>query len=134
MTFDQFIQHIHSLAQKIADSGAVYNCVIAVGRGGMPVASMLANLLDIKICHYIAYGRGIGWLGDSFNNELPDRALVVDDAAESGGSLAALAIQYGAFDSAVLLTRPDCRFPVTYRVFESTDPTDFIMPFEKTGA
>lgn len=131
MTYDDLQKYVTDLAKQIQSRGADYGAVIAVGRGGMPVASMLAHELGIERCEYISYARVSGWLGDSFDaGKLPAKSLMVDDGAESGGTLKALAKRYGTFDSAVIVMRPDCAFPVTYHAVKANEPSAFVMPYE----
>ena len=131
MTYDDLQKYVNDLAKQIRAREIAYEAVIAVGRGGMPVASMLAHELDIERCEYISYARNTGWLGDSLDEgKLPAKSLMVDDGAESGGTLKALAKRYGDFDTAVVVLRPDCAFPVTYYAVKANEPSAFVMPYE----
>lgn len=131
MTFDELNNYVIQIARQIRDAQKSYAAIVAVGRGGMPVASMLAHQLGVERCEYISYARATGWLDDSFKDgKLPAGSLIVDDGAESGGTLKALVSRYGAYDSAVIVKRPDCTFPVTYFAREASEPAAFVMPFE----
>lgn len=130
MTFDDLQKHTLALATKIKSSGASYQSLVAIGRGGMGIAAMLSHALGIDRCHYVDYSRARGWQGDSFGGAAPAHALWVDDAAETGGSFVAMNGRYGAFDTAAICLKPDCSYPVTYHVFTSANQADFVMPFE----
>ncbi|MBO9553718.1 phosphoribosyltransferase [Cellulomonas sp.] len=99
LTWDLFGVAVRELAQAVADSGFVPDVVVAVARGGLPPGGALAYALGTK---------AVGTLNVEFytgvDERLPDpvvlpplldtdaldglRALVVDDVADTGETLA----------------------------------------------
>lgn len=99
LTWEGFGVAIRELAQEVADSGFVPDVVVAVARGGLPPGGALAYALGTK---------AVGTLNVEFytgiDERLPDpvvlpplldtdalhgmRALVVDDVADTGETLA----------------------------------------------
>jgi len=99
LTYEQFGVAARELAQAVADSGFVPDVVVAVARGGLPLGGAIAYALGTK---------AVGTLNVEFytgiDERLPDpvllpplldtnaitglRALVVDDVADTGETLA----------------------------------------------
>jgi hypoxanthine phosphoribosyltransferase len=98
LTWDEFGRAGRELAQTVVDSGFVPDVVLAIARGGLPVAGSIAYALPTKNCFVInvEYYTGIGE-----TRELPVilppyvdardlsgmNVLLVDDVADSGHTL-----------------------------------------------
>ncbi len=102
LSWERFGVAIRELAQQVADSGFAPDVVVAVARGGLPPGGALAYALGTKAVGTlnVEFYRGI-------DERLPDpvvlpplldtealhglRALVVDDVADTGETLALVA-------------------------------------------
>lgn len=98
LTWEDFGRAGRELAQAVVDSGFIPDVVLAIARGGLPVAGSIAYALPSKNCFVInvEYYTGIGE-----TRELPVilppyvdardlagmRVLLVDDVADSGHTL-----------------------------------------------
>jgi len=99
VTYEQFGVLSDMLVDVIQQSGKTYENIIAIPKGGLPLATHLANKLGIK--NII--------LPNQITHELfseNDTALVVDDLVDSGITLFELQEEHGHFDSAVLFFKP----------------------------
>lgn len=98
LTWQGFGEASRDLAQEIADSSWRPDFIIAVARGGLPLAGALAYALDLKPVGAlnVEFYTGIGKTlpapvllepGLRLDASLGSHALLVDDVADSGKSL-----------------------------------------------
>ncbi|MSS85356.1 phosphoribosyltransferase [Actinomycetaceae bacterium WB03_NA08] len=98
LTWEDFGQASRDVALEIVDSGWHPDFIIAVARGGLPLAGALAYALDIKPVGAlnVEFYTGVGKTlpapvllepGIRLDASLGQRALIVDDVADSGRSL-----------------------------------------------
>lgn len=132
MHFEQLKILVGRLADQIRESGNEYTMLVGIGRGGAPIASMLAHALDIRVMHYVNYSRRNKWGGDSFDGEfVPENTLFIDDATETGSTIEALKNYYGNnIHTAIITKHLDCKVEPTYVALHSAEPDNFVMPFE----
>ena len=121
LTYELFGRAVRELAQQVVDSGWVPDVVVAIARGGLPLGGALAYALGTKM---------VGTLNVEFYTGIDERlddpvvlpplldtealagrrALVVDDVADTGETLAlvrALVARHCAETrTAVLYTKP----------------------------
>lgn len=99
LTWDQFGQASRELAQTIVNTGFVPDVVLAIARGGLLLAGSISYALGVKACGAlnVEFYTGIGTvlpepvvLPPLLDNAalVGRRALVVDDVADTGETLA----------------------------------------------
>lgn len=83
-----------ALAEKVRSSGKVFDLVIGVARGGMPVAMVVSDHLDVRIDFinvksYVGIGqRGIPKILSTITEEIRGkRVLIVDDLVDQGDTI-----------------------------------------------
>lgn len=89
--WEEFHQDVKSVCEKIKNSGT-YNKIVAISRGGLLPAGIIAYELDIRNCHAINIATYIGDEHrelDHLDNlddvgEINSQTLIVDDLADSG--------------------------------------------------
>lgn len=89
--WDEFHQDVKDVCEKIKNSGT-YNKIVAISRGGLIPAGIIAYELDIRNCHAINIATYIGdehRTLDRFDNlddvgEINSQTLIIDDLADSG--------------------------------------------------
>lgn len=89
LDFETTTDLVRSLANKIKESGKQIDYVIGISRGGLVPAVMLSHLLNKPMISLeystrdnMVMNNGIKWLAQV------DNAVVVDDIADSGATLA----------------------------------------------
>jgi len=140
LTWDEFVGDVLQLARKL--SGARFDALAAVARGGLVAARLLSDLLGVKRVASLAieYYEGVGEraksprLVGSLNFDVRGmKVLVVDDVADTGETLK-LAVEYvrgaGAREAAscTVYVKPWCKFKPDYyaRVVEGW----VVFPYE----
>ena len=91
ISWEEFHQDVKSVCEKIKNSGT-YNKIVAISRGGLLPAGIIAYELDIRNCHAINIATYIGDEHrelDHLDNlddvgEINSQTLIVDDLADSG--------------------------------------------------
>ncbi|MBQ7285956.1 MAG: xanthine phosphoribosyltransferase [Alphaproteobacteria bacterium] len=92
LTWDEFYSHAKLLVSKIKSSGTEYNRIVAVSRGGLIPAGILAYELDIRNCDTINMASYDGTkkrnddeikIAETLQN-IDDKTLIVDDLSDSG--------------------------------------------------
>lgn len=89
--WDEFHQDVKDVCEKIKNSGT-YNKIVAISRGGLIPAGIIAYELDIRNCHAINIATYIGNEHrklDRLENledvgEINSQTLIIDDLADSG--------------------------------------------------
>ena len=89
--WDEFHQDVKDVCEKIKNSGT-YNKIVAISRGGLLPAGIIAYELDIRNCHAINIATYIGDEHrelDHLDNlddvgEINSQTLIIDDLADSG--------------------------------------------------
>ena len=83
-----------ALAEKVRSSGKEFDLVIGIARGGMPVAMVVSDRLDVRIDFinvksYIGIGqRGIPRILSTLTEEIRGkRVLIVDDLVDQGDTI-----------------------------------------------
>jgi len=83
-----------ALAEKVRSSGRRYDLVIGIARGGMPVAMVVADHLDVRIDFinvksYVGIGeRGVPKILSTLTEEIGGRnVLIVDDLVDQGDTM-----------------------------------------------
>ena len=121
LTWERFGSAIRELATTIVADGFTPDLVLAVARGGLPVAGALAYALDVKQCFTmnIEFYTGVDEHGDA-PTVLPPlldktdlagaRVLIADDVADTGKTLELVQQEIAEFAadvrSAVLYLKP----------------------------
>jgi uncharacterized protein len=99
LTYEGFGSAARELAQRIADDGFAPDAIVAIARGGLPLAGVLAYALDVKMLGSlnVEFYTGVGTtlptpqlLPPTLDREAlaGRRILLVDDVADSGRTLA----------------------------------------------
>ena len=91
ISWEEFHQDVKSVCEKIKNSGT-YNKIVAISRGGLLPAGIIAYELDIRNFHAINIATYIGDEHrelDHLDNlddvgEINSQTLIVDDLADSG--------------------------------------------------
>lgn len=120
MDWDWFDEACDDLTHEIKNSKVKFESIYGIPRGGLVVAVRLSHLLDLPmIFDYQLIG---------------PRTLVVDDIADSGGTLRNLYRVLSHLEpprSATLFTTPWTEFKPTFFVAEKTDKDSWlIFPWE----
>lgn len=131
-------QDIHTLAQKLARRLAAkgsYTGLVAIARGGLIPAGLLAGILDIRLVETVCLtsydgrrqgdlrvlkameGDGEGW-------------LVIDDLADSGATFAAVRTMLPAAHRAALYVKPNGQAQVDTWAEEAAQETWVQFPWE----
>jgi len=83
-----------ALAEKVRSTGRMFDLVIGIARGGMPVAMVVSDRLDVRIDFinvksYVGIGeRGIPRILSTLTEEVSGkRVLVVDDLVDQGDTI-----------------------------------------------
>ena len=108
--WDEFHQDVKDVCEKIKNSGT-YNKIVAISRGGLLPAGIIAYELDIRNCHALNIATYIGDEHrelDHFENledvgEINSQTLIIDDLADSGQTFRLLRKEF-----------PDARFVSIY--------------------
>lgn len=127
ITWEVFHADAKQLARHIKNGGLKYNCILAVSRGGLTLAHVLAIELDIKkvltICISSYSSKQRTRLKPIYSPGLTDiaiqkRVLLVDDLADSGKSINYINKKYflANIDTAVLYVKKNCRTNICYKV------------------
>ena len=150
LSWDGLAQALGELASSIGTADAGYDTILAIARGGLPVATYLSHALGITDGRYACVRRrkndaGFAERGGAALLEwvAPDtgmagrQVLVVDDIAGDGGTLqmaVAEAMARGAASAAtaVLVRNDGCGLEPTYYVRTADDWTWF--PWERPPA
>ena len=128
-----------ALADKLRATGEVFEGIVAITRGGLAPALMVAQILDIRRIETIGIrsyqdrragqpvlvksacadvGRGKGW-------------LVIDDLADTGETLAAVRILFPQARFAALYAKPRGKPQVDVYVTEVEQSLWLVFPWEK---
>ena len=108
--WEEFHQDVKDVCVKIKNSGT-YNKIVAISRGGLLPAGIIAYELDIRNCHALNIATYIGDEHrelDHFENledvgEINSQTLIIDDLADSGQTFRLLRKEF-----------PDARFVSIY--------------------
>ena len=113
ITWNEFHQDCKNLAEKLRSGG--YNKIIAVSRGGLLPAGVLAYELGIKTCETVIMSSYDGdcrredadiELATKTLNGIDDKTLIIDDLSDSGRTFRILRSLYPQAYFACLYAKP----------------------------
>ena len=126
VTYEQFGILANKLVELIKESNKIYEYIVTIPTGGLPLAAHLANKLNIHKDNVI--------LPNKINHELfseNNKLLYGDDLIDTVVTLYEFQMEYGVMDSAVLFYKPDNKqYPVTPTYYVSTTDLWLIFPWE----
>jgi hypoxanthine phosphoribosyltransferase len=129
----------YRLAERIQSEEVAYDAILAIARGGMPIASIMVDVIHLPVTsitistyQQMSQQREPAILFGT-DNLSGKRLLIVDDIADSGDTLIAAtdyARQQGAVvtDTATLFYKPHSKIVPTY--YSVTTADWVIFPFE----
>jgi len=129
-----------ALAEEVHSGGKRYDLVVGVVRGGMPVAMVVSDHLDVKIDFinvksYVGIGkRGVPKILSTLTEEITGKnVLIVDDLVDQGDTMRTVVEHLSAqspnlLEAAVLFKKPWTRFEPDYYL-EVVDRW-VVFPFE----
>ncbi len=133
--YETFLGDLHTLVSLIPEK---FDTIIAVARGGMTMAHMLAEYWNVRKVFLI---NAIGYenthkLGKPKISNIPDLygcndILVVDDIADTGDTMMAVMQKLKKvypdknFKTATIFFRPEARFQPDYRLKKTKEWIDF---------
>jgi uncharacterized protein len=149
VSWDEYHQHIETLAKQIRDSGWQFDEVLCLARGGLRVGDVLSRIFDkpLGVLFTSSYREDAGTtqgtllIADSISSARPmkgPRVLIADDLVDTGGTyvklLPELSKRYPQFTemrTAVIWTKAASSYTPDYSVqYLSTSPW-IHQPFEK---
>lgn len=142
ISWEKHHQLCHRLASKIIASGQQYTAIIAVSRGGLFPAGMLATLLNIRMVETISISSYEGEEQQSdvlvlkpavLPNVLPHNILIVDDLVDTGQTAIVLNEQFPQADLAVLCAKPAGQQHATYYLETIPQDTWVRFPWDQSG-
>lgn len=111
MSWDEFENTIHALAEQIKESGMEFKTLYGVPRGGLCVAVRLSHLLGLPLTKFPE-----------------ETTLICDDIVDSGKTLANDARE--GYKIAVLYYYPEAPFKPDFYVLEKPKNSRIIFPWE----
>ena len=115
ITWDEFHQHVKVLAEKIKSSQNSIGRIVAVSRGGLIPAGILAYEFDVRTCDLINMSSydGANKRQDNeieLSSNLPEQgadSLIIDDLADSGRTFRILREKYPFAKFACVYSKPN---------------------------
>ncbi|MDJ0600641.1 MAG: phosphoribosyltransferase [Crocosphaera sp.] len=149
VSWEEYHQHIETLAVKIYQSQWEFDQIVCIAKGGLRVGDILSRLYDIPLAIVAAASYGgenkrsrqeinIGQHLAMTNDSLGSRILLVDDLVDSGVSLQEVTQWLQGYDShiqelrtAVIWYKSCSQFQPDYYVEYLADNPWIHQPFER---
>ena len=137
LTWEGYTKDCYTLARKIKESEQKFEGIVAIARGGLVTAGIIAPLLDIRVVESLclqSYSED-GMRGRIIqHNSLPEptvlsKFLVIDDLVDSGHTINHTNNR-GLIDSAVLYRKSSTEFEPTFYARELPAEKWIVFPWE----
>lgn len=136
ITWDDYLWDCRTLVKRIQENAQPFNGIVAIARGGLVTAGIIAPLLDIRIVESLclqSYSEE-GKRGQMIQHNLTSLArtkgfLVIDDLVDSGHTINYTS-NLGLFDSAVLYRKSNTEFEPTFYARELPAEKWIVFPWE----
>ena len=136
LTWEEYTRDCYTLARKIQKNAQPFEGIVAIARGGLVTAGIIAPLLDIRIVESLclqSYSEE-GVRGKMLQHNLLDLSaarsyLVIDDLVDSGHTINHTN-NLGLFDSAVLYRKSNTLFEPTFFARELPAEKWIVFPWE----
>jgi len=133
ISWNQFQQLSDKLAERIISSQKNYEGIIAISRGGLPLATLFSHKLNIPITE-ILHARSYSEDGEIMaqlkldESKIPENKrqdkiyLIVDDISDTGRTLGKVMEQFSSSDSVTIYHKPKTsKYIPTYYIEDTED-------------
>jgi len=137
LTWEGYTKDCYALANKISKNNHLFTGIVAIARGGLVTAGIIAPLLGIREVHSLcleSYSEE-GKRGEIIQHnhislaQPPGRYLVIDDLVDSGYTINHTN-NLGLVDSAVLYRKSSTEFEPTFFARELPAEKWIVFPWE----
>ncbi len=136
LTWEEYTKDCYTLARKIQKNAQPFKGIVAIARGGLVTAGIIAPMLNIRIVHSLcleSYSEE-GKRGEIIQHNRLDLnkawgCLVVDDLVDSGRTINHTN-NLGLIDSAVLYRKSNTEFEPTFYARELPAEKWIVFPWE----
>lgn len=137
ITWEDYLQDCHTLANKIQKNAQPFEGIVAIARGGLVTAGIIAPLLDIRVVESLclqSYSEE-GKRGEMIQHnhlrpiDASEGFLVIDDLVDSGYTINHTN-NLGLVDSAVLYRKTNTEFEPTFYARDLPAEKWIVFPWE----